>query len=342
MESPTHISTTRSRSGFTLIELLVVVTIIGVLISLLLPAVQSARESARQASCRSNLRQLGIAAQLYHDTQGAYPPGCRVRWYPDGIQFFANANILLLPHLEQAALADKFLHGKEPWEQSLELVTASLDFLSCPSNGQQMFIDPVLASAKSSIGSLFGTTDYAYSKGNADAWCPISKIDETRRGVFQLGEGISAKEIEDGLSNTIFLGEAAGGERWLMCQGIGCAMPSGGVTDGSVQWSTGHVMPKVLANVGYFTNTIYASTIEPMNKWPVTAATVDMAKLSDCQSSDLGGPHTANNFRSDHPGGVMFCFGDGSVHFLADTTDLTIYHSLSAIGDNEAISIIHP
>jgi prepilin-type N-terminal cleavage/methylation domain-containing protein len=53
--------------GFTLIELLVVVVIIGILASLLFPVLVRARESARGAQCRSNLRQVGVAARLYAD-----------------------------------------------------------------------------------------------------------------------------------------------------------------------------------------------------------------------------------------------------------------------------------
>ena len=52
----------RKRTGFTLIELLVVIAIIAILIALLLPAVQQAREAARRASCRNNLKQLGLAS----------------------------------------------------------------------------------------------------------------------------------------------------------------------------------------------------------------------------------------------------------------------------------------
>ena len=55
------------RRGFTLIELLVVIAIIGVLIGVLLPALGAARRLAREAACGSNLRQLGIATQMYLD-----------------------------------------------------------------------------------------------------------------------------------------------------------------------------------------------------------------------------------------------------------------------------------
>ncbi|MGD9126134.1 MAG: DUF1559 domain-containing protein, partial [Planctomycetia bacterium] len=62
------------KHAFTLVELLVVIAIIGILIALLLPAIQAAREAARKMQCSSNLRQVAIGMQLYHDSFNKLPP----------------------------------------------------------------------------------------------------------------------------------------------------------------------------------------------------------------------------------------------------------------------------
>jgi prepilin-type N-terminal cleavage/methylation domain-containing protein/prepilin-type processing-associated H-X9-DG protein len=65
---------TGERKAFTLVELLVVIAIIGVLVALLLPAIQAARASARAASCKNNMRQIGLAFLQHCDShKGQFP-----------------------------------------------------------------------------------------------------------------------------------------------------------------------------------------------------------------------------------------------------------------------------
>jgi prepilin-type N-terminal cleavage/methylation domain-containing protein len=92
------------RGGFTLVELLIVVAIIGVLTALMLPAVQAAREATRSASCRHNLREIGLAV-LNHEQSLRYLPssGNNGSITPNGGGPFQQAGVLyqILPYLEQ-------------------------------------------------------------------------------------------------------------------------------------------------------------------------------------------------------------------------------------------------
>ena len=76
--------------GFTLIELLVVIAIIAILAAILFPVFAQARDKARQVGCLSNLRQIGLATQLYAQDFDETPPP---RHVPDILFQFGDPKI---------------------------------------------------------------------------------------------------------------------------------------------------------------------------------------------------------------------------------------------------------
>ncbi len=217
----------RSRGGFTLIELLVVIAIIGVLIALILPAVQSARESANRAKCINNLKQLGLAAQEYHDAFSSFPSG----WLCDTTDpnclpqaasaYMWNGLCGLFLKLEQGNLYNEINFDLPT--NAVDNVTSTrrtLEAFVCPSNRKAMGVD---TSTKSTTTAKEGTirrtkmgpSDY---RGNMAAGMLPDCIDVKDVNCYHYDNGltyqnsqVSMADISDGTSNTILIGETLTG-----------------------------------------------------------------------------------------------------------------------------------
>ncbi|NOY43483.1 MAG: DUF1559 domain-containing protein [Planctomycetes bacterium] len=330
--------------GFTLVELLVVIAIIGVLVALLLPAIQAAREAARRSQCVNNMRQIGLGQQNFYSAQQTFPAGTTVVvGSGTDIGVFQNALVDTLPYLEQANVQDLYNFSVQ-WPDQGAVVTATpIPVFDCPSSQEDNpKVDPILGGLVAN--STYGTTDYALSKGRTNQICvatgfqgggPSTLIADVDRGLFGYNWGSEVRQITDGTSNTFAMGESATSTNWPVCQGLGCAEPvdtQEGIATAWIGWIIS--TPNFSGVPGLIVTNIYCSTVEPINKYPVTETKLSIAEVFVC---NLVGSTTVSNFHSDHPGGCNFLYADGSVHYLNDSLDLITYQALSTIRGEEVV-----
>lgn len=169
--------------GFTLIELLVVLAMMSVLISLLLPAIQQSRETVRRVACATNLAQLGLAIDQYTDAFSFLPPGTIDAAGPIDHRkqgYRMSWMVQLLPLIEERAVY-KAINFNLPAESSVNSTAtqAMIRIYVCPSNG-----------------------GYAGCHDSRE-----TPIDTTNNGLLFLNSAIRPREIPDGRTHTLMVGE---------------------------------------------------------------------------------------------------------------------------------------
>ncbi|HTN75263.1 MAG TPA: DUF1559 domain-containing protein [Pirellulaceae bacterium] len=302
------ISTSR-RPGFTLVELLVVIAIIGVLVALLLPAVQAAREAARRSSCLNNMKQLTLALHLFHDARNQFPPG-RSPW---PTPFSTQAH--LLPYMEQENLKN-LIDFTQSTSTGINVTAANTEvkLFLCPTDGARGRVPNSVYAGCNYVGNVgTGVNNGDYATGD---------------GVFLLNRPVGFQDLRDGSSSTAAFSESLIGDdqttaidpRRQAVQLSGSTVTAPGAC-GSGPW-TGKRGDRWI-NGGYLA-TLYNHAFAPnSSSW-------------DCLNA-------SNNYglkaaRSDHPGGVMVSFCDGSSRFFSNQVSLVVWQALATRANGEVIN----
>lgn len=315
--------------GFTLVELMVVLAIIGILLAVLLPAVQSAREMARILQCKNNLRQTGVALQLYHDALGSFPAGYLYdgvvappgtgggggtvgvrRWDAMPPGGGAAAEIahrpgwgwaaLILPYVEQGNLADRidyFTAVEDPTHA--EARNVRLSHLVCPSDSSTGVFTvltnqnaPVVEAHTNSYTACFGSYGL------------LNLTPDDGNGLFQRNSHHSTSDVADGTSHTLAIGERGA----ILAK----APWAGAITGGTCRTTPGAPA--------------YLSSIQQAPVMPLARMANPSFNSPYCEPYD---------FFSPHPQIVCFVFADGSVRGLSSNTADRVRHALATIAGGE-------
>ena len=305
---------TPKRLAFTLIELLVVIAIIGILVGMTLPAVQMAREAANRTTCLNNIKQLGLAVQMYEGTRKYLPPSRAA----DG---FLTWPVFLMPYLDAQNAYEQFDTRALYADQTSNSVKFGLPGMFCPSRRSPEFLSQFEGS-----GEHVGTVgDYAGNGGStkhlnpAHDWAGFTvPVDGVFNSGFAFQNPVSANrlvngergryrlvDILDGVSNTIYIGEKE-------VRNLHLGEP-GGAAD----------------------NCIYNG------QEPGTFMRLGGTGLPIQHKKNIDPPQFGDNpqWGSYHPGVCNFVFGDGSNHSVPTSVDEEVLRRLCSRNDGQVVKL---
>jgi prepilin-type N-terminal cleavage/methylation domain-containing protein len=348
---PTHVQGRCSeviwqkRLAFTLVELLVVIAIIGILVAMLLPAIQAAREAARRSQCTNNLKQLTLGMVNHESSSGRLPSsGWSGHWTGDPDRGTGREQpgawlYTILPFIEEQALHDMGVATTGATRQALlqKRDSTPLSAANCPSRRSGgPYPRPVGGDALSGDGTgkaawypmkSVARSDYAINVGDEtgfDGRCLAISPNQYNTlvagfpptfdqysGVSFCGTAVKFRQITDGLSKTIALGE-----RW-----IPIAMYSGDPRWQADDWAM---------LVGFQDDMVRSTYYD--GRTPTHIPRPDTATITDIASS-VDDTIPRELFGSAHPGGCLFSLCDGSINYITYDVDPEVFRQMGHRSD---------
>ncbi|MDA0921726.1 MAG: DUF1559 domain-containing protein [Planctomycetota bacterium] len=366
----------RAKKGFTLIELLVVIAIIAILIALLLPAVQQAREAARRSQCKNNLKQIGLSLMNYHDVHKTLPPGVTVAAgtaavtaptaspakAAAGVSNFFGWTTHILPFFDQAPLFKKLnskliFSNNAGTPNNAALCATILTATRCPSDS---------GPDQDTAGGVedMGLANYV---GNFGVGMPDDDVNpRSVQGIMGANTKIRIRDCKDGMSNVILAAERrnpAVCQTWAVAGG---PVNAAGAIGGCTFWAAANGTAGATATFEPANGQAPAATAAgdlalyqilgttrsgitgtaalvgnlASGNWSATVDGTIKINKTLYNGSTMSGDYqnaTTVGFSSWHTGGMQAVLGDGTVRFLSENIDSTIYENLSRRSDGKTL-----
>ncbi len=320
------------RSGLTMIEVIIVLAIVGILLSLITPAVMQARTASRRLHCKNNLRNVALALIGEAEAKQHFP--ATGYFGPQGGDFH-NWVVMILPRIDQSVIYNQ-------WDFQLPF-NAPVNF-----DLGNHFI-PVLTCPDDTTVRKVGDLSYVVNAGFGWTGPPCGVLTPSTYSPIDLnGSGDCRTNPTDGTPSDDTLMYQTGlmfCENWPTPNPLARRHSLGTIRDGASQT----ILLTENVHAG-FDNGDHANWANP-NSWRTcfflsghicqgftcTAQTVDYKKANDRSQppflfESLNPPFQAKGTApwptSFHTGGLHFAFCDGSVRFLSENLDGSIYASL--------------
>ena len=302
----------QGQSGFTLTEVITVIGIIGIMLAITFPAFQVVREAARRSTCSSNLRQVTMALHAYEATGRGFPAAAD----RDGASFMLQ----LLDHLDEPNLKNEsreLIQAGSSDDQRFQILSDSrVEVLLCPSHFTED-IEPTLPFNGKFTKHYYGMAGPVHAAMGTDGseyryptLAPKPEHgDISLAGIFgadQKGKFHSTeiRDIEDGTSNTIAIGEISGA---AFEESYKSAVHRAGWAFGAEYDEAG--IPSKCLSVKSLATSI----------------------------NQAGQPINTQAFNSNHTKGTYFGYADGSVHFVDERVKVDILKMYASISESEKL-----